>query len=483
MFNTMFVRLMSLFLAVIVVVLMFFSVISYINIRNTITNTRLEELTQAARDIAFISSNARYYELIYNRGILDEYLKFKINEVQNQFGAFIVTVDNTGKIVNNLEGIFKRNSEFAQSLDANNIYATLAKILSGEEIRTKDSVDAKIVYTVGVPYIINNRVQGAVYIHTDAQNIEAEYLPIAKQLISIFVIALALSGIVAAVFTKKIIIPLETIETAVEKFSYGEYKVRAEESGSLETVRLAQAFNAMADNIQKNDQSRRDFVANVSHELRSPVTSINGYISGMLDKTIPEDKINYYLQIVSKETVRLKHLIEDLLSLSKLENDSYVLRPVCFDINEAISRVIINRIGEIEERKIALEGEFGEEPIWVNADFDRIIQVLTNLLDNALKFVADQGIIRFDVKVENHKAVVNIIDNGSGIDEKDVPFLFERFYKHDKSRSNIHGTGLGLAICKQIMELHKEKLYLVATNQGAHFAFTLPLNESKTRNE
>lgn len=476
MFNSMFTRLVSLFLAVVLVVLGSFSFISFINMRNTITKHRMESLKDAAREIAFLSSNARYFELKYQQNIFKDYLSYKIKKVQDEYNAFVITVDSSGNIMDNFEGLYNENMEFARNLDAKLVYSSLGRILSGEEIQLQSLTATQVIFSVGVPYILNDKVQGAVFIHTDWQHIKAEYLNIAKLMVSIFIIALALSGIIAAIFTKKIIDPLESMKIAVENFSNGQFGVRAEETGSIETQQLAKSFNIMADKLQRSDQNRSEFVANVSHELRSPVTSINGYITGMLDKTISDDKIPYYLNIVSQETTRLKKLIEDLLNLSRLESEQFELSPSSFNINEAIRRVIITRIGEIEERKIDLETNFEQEPIIVIGDHDRIIQVLTNLFDNALKFVSDGGIIAFSVNIRQKKAHISIKDNGKGIAKKDLPYIFDRFYKQDKARSEIKGTGLGLAISKQIMDLHKEKIYAIESDNGAHFEFTLSLD-------
>ncbi len=482
MFNSMFTRLMSLFLAVVLVVLGSFSFISFINMRNTITKLRMESLQDAAREIAFLSSNAQYSALKYQQNIFKDYLKYKIQKVQDDYSAFVITVDSRGNIMDNFEGLYNENIEFARSLDAKLVYSSLSKILSGEEIQLQSLSATQVIYSVGVPYILNDTVQGAVFIHTDWQHIKAEYLNVAKLMVSIFVIALSLSGIIAAIFTKKIIDPLESMKTAVENFANGQFGVRAEETGSTETILLAKSFNSMADKLQRSDQNRREFVANVSHELRSPVTSINGYITGMLDRTISDDKIPYYLNIVSQETARLKKLIEDLLNLSRLESEQFELTLKSFNINECIRRVIINRIGEVEERQIELETNFEQEPIMVIADQDRIIQVLTNLFDNALKFVANQGIITFSVKIQQKKATISVKDNGKGIDKKDLPNIFDRFYKQDKARSEIKGTGLGLAISKQIMDLHKEKIVALESANGAHFEFTLALDTKGKHN-
>lgn len=478
MFNTLFVRLMSVFLAVILLMLMLVSFINYINIRNTIINNRLDSLTSYARDIAYLSATASYYSSIYGRNLYGNYLDYQIKQIQDRYNAYIVVVDNTGKIMDNFSGILANNKEFALTLDSEKVLESLSTILQGNEIMTQDLTEGDVVFSIGVPYRVNNVISGAVFIHTDAQTIRAEYSNLLLQNFSIFLIVISVFGIISAIFTKKIIDPLENIEHVVHQFSEGHYNNRAKESGSIETRRLARAFNFMADNIESSDNNRKEFVANVSHELRSPVTSINGYVNGMLDKTIPSENIPEYLTIVANESDRLKKLIEDLLDLSRLESNSMSLKLSDFDINEAIRVIVINRIGDIEKRSITLDLNFEKEETWVFADYNKTLQILTNLLDNALKFVSNKtGIIEFYTKYNDSKVLVGITDNGKGIAEEDLPHIFDRFYKVDKSRNDKTGTGLGLSICKQICELHNEKIYAIQNNNGAKIEFTMKVSE------
>ncbi|NMD37633.1 MAG: HAMP domain-containing histidine kinase [Christensenellaceae bacterium] len=474
MFRTLFGRLMALFVAVIIVLLIMFSFISYYIIRKTIISDRMKALKTEARDIANIAANIDLRDY-FQKSSLENHLKYKIDSVQKEYGAYIITVDKNGKIIDNLMGLYKENYDFARSLDGDKVYKALLTIISGKEIESQDLKIDEVVFTVGVPFIQNNSVQGAVFIHTAEQKIKAEFTNIFLLLVGLFIVAVALSGFVAAFFTKKLTDPLLSMEAAVTDFTNGKYSRRVEEVGTIETTHLAKSFNIMANKIEQTEKNRREFVANVSHELRSPVTSINGYIKGMLDKTIPEDKINQYLCIVSEETERLTKLIEDLLTLSRLEKDKIILDYEAFNINELIRRVIITKIGVIENKNIEIDTNFENEPLMVYADKNRIMQVLNNLLDNSAKFVDNNGCINISVKTSNDKAIINFTDDGIGIKEEDLPFIFERFYKHDKSRNVDKGTGLGLSICKQIMELHNEKISALKNDNGASFEFSLQL--------
>ena len=226
---------------------------------------------------------------------------------------------------------------------------------------------------------------------------------------------------------------------------------------------------------RKAEERRREFVANVSHELRSPITAISGYVEGMRDGTIGQEDYPQYLTIVSDETTRLKNLIGDLLKLSRLEKADAALNKTNFDICELLSRVLLHRTGDLEAKKMDVECDFAPEPCMVNADESRIEQVAVNLLDNAIKFTPDGGVIRMSVRVNQGICTVIVQDNGVGISPEDRPHIFERFYTADKAHTSGKGTGLGLSICQRIMEMHGQKITLMDTGDeaGAAFAFTL----------
>jgi len=254
-----------------------------------------------------------------------------------------------------------------------------------------------------------------------------------------------------------------------------QFSTRAAVTGVNEVRQLAGAFNVMADRLAQVEESRREFVANVSHELRSPVTSIHGFVEGMLDGTIPPEERDRYLQVVSDETNRLKKLIADLLDLSRMEKGAITLKMTAFDINEAIRRVIIGRMNDLEQRKIDLHLDFQQEVCMVNADQDRITQVIYNLLDNALKFLNDNGNLTIGTSLVHDRVSVVVANDGAPILPEDRPHIFERFYKADKAHTvgKGSGTGLGLSICQRIMQQHGQQMRLLPTETGAAFEFTL----------
>ena len=237
----------------------------------------------------------------------------------------------------------------------------------------------------------------------------------------------------------------------------------------------------MAENVSRLDQSRRSFVANVSHELRSPMTCIQGYVQGMLDGTIQDGEREKYLNTVLSETKRLTKLIGELLDLSRFEAGKTPLNKTRFDIDELILSVLFKFEKRIEDKGIDVEISFKEQPCFVEADMDRITQVVTNLIDNAVKFAAEKGRLIVWTHVVDNLCYVTVKNDGATIPADDLPFIFERFYKVDKAHTSGGGTGLGLAIVKRILEQHGQTISVTSAGGLTTFVFTLErAKDSKT---
>lgn len=232
---------------------------------------------------------------------------------------------------------------------------------------------------------------------------------------------------------------------------------------------------------------RKDFVANVSHELRSPLTSITGFVQGMLDGTIPESEYKKYLEIVLAESQRLSRLTKEMLDLTRIESGNMPLHKTVFDINELIRRVIITKENALENKQLDLNIAFKEEKINVYADQGGIEQVLVNLLDNAIKFTPPGGEISISSCIKEGRAAVAIKDTGAGIKQDILPHIWERFYTENKSRTGSKGVGLGLSIVKRIMVQHGQDITAQSKEgEGSTFTFTLelaPKGKSKTTGE
>lgn len=231
----------------------------------------------------------------------------------------------------------------------------------------------------------------------------------------------------------------------------------------------------MAEDLKIADASKRDFVSNAAHELRSPMTSINGFVEGMLDGTIPKEKHRMYLEIVSSEVKRLTKLVKTMLDLSRIESGRDKISMAKTDINELIRHVVIRLSQKIELKGIIPEINISDEPLFVYADSDKIEQVLQNLIDNAIKFTDKDQVISISTSLQGNKVYVSVKDEGAGINDDDIKFIWDRFYTVDKARSgNKTGTGLGLSIVKTIIDQHNENITVKSNlNQGTEFVFTL----------
>ena len=269
----------------------------------------------------------------------------------------------------------------------------------------------------------------------------------------------------------------EWLVESARRFAEGNFDARVQSTGRDDEVEeLAEAFNAMADSLQQTERQRREFIANISHELKTPMTTITGYAEGILDGTIPREKEEQYLRIISDESRRLSRLVRRMLEVSRLQSLDALRSKSSFDICESMRRVLISMEKKITDRQLDVEADIPEEPVLVLGDNDLITQVIYNLLENAAKFARTGTalVLRLDVGAE--KAVVTVQNQGNTIDPEEIPRLFERFHKADKSRSqDKDGVGLGLYIVKTILDQHREHIQVTSENGVTSFRFTMTL--------
>ena len=292
-------------------------------------------------------------------------------------------------------------------------------------------------------------------------------------------IAVLIVSMLAASFLSRMQVrPLGQMADAARRFGRGELGVRVEESpkNTSEINDLARAFNTMVDSLESSERRRQEFVANVSHELKTPMTTIGGYIDGMLDGTIPPEKQQHYMQIVSGEVRRLSRLVRNMLDISRLQamgvEESRMTR---FDLGELMSDVIITFEQKINGKGLNVDVELPDRPVWVKAERDGITQVVYNLLDNAIKFCPQGGKLGLFLALEGGKAKVTVQNSGPTIDPNELPILFDRFHKADKSRSaDREGWGLGLYIAKTIVGAYGGDIWATSENGITNFIFTLP---------
>jgi signal transduction histidine kinase len=237
----------------------------------------------------------------------------------------------------------------------------------------------------------------------------------------------------------------------------------------------------MADSIEKSEMQRREFIANISHELKTPMTTISGFADGILDGTISAERQNQYLQIIAGETKRLSRLVGRMLEITRIQNiDPKILASSGFDLTEIARQTILTLEGKINDKGLDMEVMIPEEAVMVRGEPDAITQVLYNILDNAVKFSYTGSTVKISIWKTGEKAYVSVRNTGETISEQDLPHIFERFHKSDKSRSlNRDGIGLGLYIVKTIISSYGEDIYIKSHDGQTEFIFTLQLKEGK----
>jgi len=429
-----------------------------------------EELRKEALEINTIG------EQNYLGLLSDQNFYYSLSVIARQQKASIWIVDRFG-FITRVADLNQNNGWEGKQFTKEEFYQYLQEVLKGKEIITpvfSEEFENPVI-TIGRPLIVRNRILGAIFIHTQMEEIEKAYRNLYSQLWKSAILSGILGILLISWTAVHLSTPLIQINAAVNDISKGKFDKRVKVKSKDEIGQLAASFNMMAEDLKNLEELRKGFVANVSHELRSPLTSMQGFIQGMVDGTIPQEEHQQYMQIVLDETKRLTKLINELLDLSQIESGKFPLHMETFDVNELIRRVLIKYEGKIEKKNLDIEVMFREEQFIVEADKDRIEQVISNLLDNAIKFSSPNEKITLWTHGSKDKIYVSIRDSGPGIREEDLPFIWERFYKADKAHTpGETGTGLGLPIVKKIIEQHGQKIWVKSQpDKGAVFVFTL----------
>ena len=292
--------------------------------------------------------------------------------------------------------------------------------------------------------------------------------------VAIMVLALVL----AFMTSKRMAKPLDDMAIATRKFAHGDFSARVKYDDRTDEVgALVSAFNSMADSLQKSEQRRNDFIANVSHELKTPMTTIAGFADGLLDGTIPKDQQDRYLITIADETRRLSRLVRSMLDLSRMENaGSDLASRREFDLTEVVISTLLSFEARASDKGLDVDLQVPENHINVLGDPDAITRVVYNLMDNAIKFAYPDSMLGVSLWKNDGKAYVSVRDRGESIPEEDLPFIFDRFHKSDRSRSlDRDGVGLGLYLVKRILDAHGEDIAVTSRDGVTDFVFTLTL--------
>ena len=384
----------------------------------------------------------------------------------NADGNLLLTTDPS--LANRVLTVPKDVSEGAMSSEPYAVRTTLG------------SIYADTHFVVGVPIESGGATVGFVLAVTGARALTTMWRTFIGLFFMTAVTVLLLSFVVSAWVSMRQSHPIHEMAEATRRFADGNFDVRMHNyAGVTEITELADAFNNMADSLQETERQRREFIANVSHELKTPMTTIAGYTDGILDGTIPPEQEKEYLRIISDESRRLSRLVRRMLEVSQLQSRDLTRTKAPFDVCESMRRVLISMEKKITDRGLDVEADIPDEPVTVLGDNDLITQVIYNLLENATKFARAGSTLYLGLAVTNGRAVVSVRNEGDTIPAEEIPLLFERFHKSDKSRSeDKDGVGLGLYIVKTILEQHHEHIAVTSENGLTTFAFTLSLANS-----
>lgn len=321
----------------------------------------------------------------------------------------------------------------------------------------------------------SGKLEGTLMMNTSMAEMQKNMGKVFVIIWTLATIAIVLPCFIIYNFSQRVILkPLREIIDTAKRISKGEVDKRVEIESQDEIGELVDSFNSMADSIAKVEKNRREFISNVSHEIRSPITSIKGFIGGILDGVIPKEKEKYYLSLAFDETQRLTRLVNDLLDLSAIDAGQLTLNISSININELIRRTVIKFETKVKERKLNVDVCFNQDNLYVVGDPDRINQVITNLIDNAIKYVLEEGDIKIAVKTKGDKAYISIYNDCNPLSDEEINHIWDRFYKRDKSRTVKVSTGLGLPIVRSILTEHGEDIWVKNYNDsGIKFEFTL----------
>ena len=454
-----------------------FGFFGFIIVATFVSSMTFEHLRREKADALYkeatLIANTYASDLYDNNTTLDT-VKYQLDALDTYLSATIWIINPSGRmILDSSTPMDVENEVVVENFDptvTQGSYYTVGTFF--------DSFDEKMI-SVFAPITSNYMVRGYVVIHYPISSIQASSDSLLNISYIMLVILFLLSLIIVIFFTEMVYIPLRKITEATEQYAAGNMHYEFSVDSEDEMGYLAASLNYMASEIARSEDNQKKFVANVSHDFRSPLTSIKGYLEAMLDGTIPPEMHEKYLTIVLNETDRLTKLTNSLLTLNNLNTKGVMLERTDFDINQVIRNVAASFEGTCRQKNVAIELVLVGDYLYVNADMGKIQQVLYNLLDNAIKFSHHDSAIKIAITEKRSKIFVSVKDRGIGIPKDDLKLIWDRFYKSDLSRGkDKKGTGLGLSITKEIIHAHGEHINVISTEGvGTEFIFSLPKSD------
>ena len=435
-------------------------------------------LSELEHDAAFIADLSAAYSIEGNLSRWDFMLNLDVASRISDTDAVILSPKGEVLLCSNAllgcehQGMFIDNTEYLQKVITNGSDSFIGII---EGLYT----DSRYVVAVPIINSENQVLSGIIIASTPTAGTSALMQRISNLFLSASLIVVLVAVLAVSMFARQQSKPLRDLSKAAYDFGHGDLNARVRLSGdySEEMEELALSFNNMASLLQKSEYQRQEFVANVSHELKTPMTTISGYVDGILDGTIPENRRNYYLQIVSDETKRLSRLVRSMLDISRLQDQPIPEdQKMHFDLEEAVGQVLITFEQKIVGKNLDVDVDFPEHPVFTFAGKDYVTQVVYNLIDNAVKFCPEGGTLGLKLKEAGKKVYISISNDGDTIPPEELPLVFDRFHKLDKARTRTKDSwGLGLYIVKTIVCSHGENISVTSKNGRTEFTFTMPL--------
>ena len=434
-----------------------------------------KEASRLYRESTMIASS--YAANYYSNSITLDDLHTQLEALDTYLSAQIWIVNPSGEIlVNSEEPVDVSNPKIIDGFSITDFGNKYYKIGSFYHSFDEDNLSVFSQITV------NYKVRGYVIIHEPLSEIVSYQADLLNISYLTFLILFGCAFVLLVVFTFTIYLPVRKIIRGADAYAAGDFNYKIQVHSNDELGYLAASLNYMANELNTLEEDQRKFVSNVSHDFRSPLTSIKGYVEAMLDGTIPVEMQEKYLKIIVFETERLTKLTHSLLELNKYGSHGSMLDRSDFDINQTIKTTVQTFEGICKEKKISFHLILTGQSLFVTADMSKIQQVIYNLIDNAIKFSHHDSEITIETTEKNEKVFISIKDTGIGIPKESLSKIWERFYKTDLSRGkDKRGTGLGLAIVKEIISSHDENINVISTEGvGTEFIFTLPLSHRES---
>lgn len=475
MFKTLFSRMLITYMAVTLGLLLLLGVMLGMMFRNQYISEREDELNREAVEIN---------DVIIHKYMDDEKRPVARDELQTIARKYdaLIQIQFTDSMFGRVQFMDSESADKwagSETVEISDVVETIIDQRTKTSITRrmfKDVLDIPVMtLSTSITDDAGNNI-GALLLHIDISNLNEAIQRVYLDVLLTVIIAVVLAFLAVCYITVRMTKPIIEMNNTVKRFSKGDYDARVRVRGGDEIGQLGRSFNDMADEINSLEQSRRSFVANVSHELRSPLTSMRGFLEAMEDGTIPPEEQPHYLHIVIGENKRMSSMVNDLLDLSRIESGQTVFKPERFDVHDLIVRTLLTFEARITTKQLDISVDFPEDRMFVWADQNQIAQVVRNLVDNAIKYTPDGGQLAVSTSANKRMVVVRVQDSGQGIAAEDVPHVFDRFFKGDKAHTptGTASTGLGLSIVKRIIEQHGQNIYVEsAVGRGSAFIFTL----------